>query len=297
MKAGKSLSNPCTLLISLCLLIATGARAQTGTLSVICNAKANVFIDDENKGLINKGETKVYTLKPGSRYVMVREAANSENEAGEYVKIEAGVKKSLSLRLDNVHEAGKSEGGIVNGKYTYNTSFDGGGVGLFDCYSDDDREMSPKNGELIQRNKTDKALSCLPKFSQLNASGNWVAEVSYRYVSGDNKNYYGLVLASTNNEMIVFKVSPEGSYRLSQLVDNRWESVVDITTSTHIKTGAQTNTLKVEARNGFIYCYVNGKFLTSVHFGEAYGQKFGVMIEGIQTVAIESFSLTGEPAR
>ena len=132
----------------------------------------------------------------------------------------------------------------------------------WDVYSDEDSDKGYSDGEYY----------ILVKTTDLVSWGNpgrtftdFRLEVDARKVAGPDDNQFGVIARYRDSDnFYVFAISSDGYYRVRKQVDDEWETLVEWTTSPHIKQGESTNHLTLIAQGADFGFYVNGEHLVDV---------------------------------
>jgi hypothetical protein len=102
-------------------------------------------------------------------------------------------------------------------------------------------------------------------------------ELTVRLRGGPQNHLFGIKFgraANDNNDLYaVFGISANGSYRLTQWHQGKWNQIIDWTKDAVVRTGyGATNHLAVEVAGRKIRCYINDKFVgTGTAFGDVRG--------------------------
>ena len=102
-------------------------------------------------------------------------------------------------------------------------------------------------------------------------------ELTVRLRGGPQNHLFGIKFgraANDSNDLYaVFGISANGSYRLTQWHQGKWNQIIDWTKDAVVRTGyGATNHLAVEVAGRKIRCYINDKFVgTGTAFGDVRG--------------------------
>jgi hypothetical protein len=132
----------------------------------------------------------------------------------------------------------------------------------WDVSSDEDAERGYFHGEYY----------ILVKKPQMDAWGtpgrnfaDFRLEVDARKVAGPDKNDFGVIVRHRDDDnFYAFLIRSDGYYEVLKQVNDEWETLVEWTTSLHIKLGQSTNHLTLIAQGADFSFYVNGKHLVDV---------------------------------
>ncbi|MDZ4839559.1 MAG: hypothetical protein SGJ04_06090 [Bacteroidota bacterium] len=282
-------------------------KPATTSITVTCNVDCSVFIDDIDKGFAKANKPRKIIVIPGSKYVRVVSVQDDTKDAGEIVVVKKGENKARKYTIDGV-EAGNDDdnnnqatttkqkgkiAGEYDNKFDFSYKQDFKEYGRFDCLTDEERRIMLLDGRYVQQNLADRSLNCVPDFYEIDPNQDWSCEITYRYVEGATDQPIGLVFISGSKDKVKFSATADGTMRLSQYLDGSWNSILEPTKNEYINKNKGRNTLRCERRGGDLLMFINGNYITSVKIGEAFGTRFGLNVEGLQTVGFEGFILKG----
>jgi len=118
-------------------------------------------------------------------------------------------------------------------------------------------------------------------------------------VSVVSNSYGGPMSAETSGdiaaqEQVVLQGEMQGITFLFSSGDNGdWQPIINWTRTSNIHPNNEMNTLSIEKRNNSIFFYINDKVENVLPFTGAYGNCFGMRVDGSQTVAFDQLIVKG----
>lgn len=199
----------------------------------------------------------------------------------------------LAISANETDHQSTALGNVAAGKLLFSDDFSTSKSG-WGAYSEGDFLAAYKNGSYI--------LTAVPanywsynSNPRLNLT-DFIVEVESTKMSGPDDNVLGLAVRKMGSgDYYAFLISSDGYYDVRELYDNTWVTSENWTESEAIKTGSQTNLIKVVAQGDKFSFYVNGEklgdFVDNTLTSGSIGLYVGSQSEGNVTIAFDNFKV------
>lgn len=151
----------------------------------------------------------------------------------------------------------------------------------------------PENEKYTISTKDGVRVSVLPAFN-IDPQLDWTCSALATWVKGNPKRAYGIEFASSDERTHRFGINADGNYswNIYNKTTNLWEPKTEWTANENIRKSG-SNILKIEKRDDKITFFVNEIALQTLYFSVPFGNHFGVVSEGNQTIDFQYFRLNG----
>jgi len=126
----------------------------------------------------------------------------------------------------------------------------------------------------------------------LDYSANFDIEIRARWISGTDKNGFGIAWGAENlGNLNGTMISAEGQYKVFRYEYNRFEEISSWRPSKAIKTGSEFNVLTLRKRGSAVNILINGVTVSSIEAPPLMGYQFGLVIWENQNVEFDYFEV------
>lgn len=206
--------------------------------------------------------------KIGVDYIRIKYNSGSNNNNNNYTN------KLLALPLQENFFSNNN--GWYTGDFdTYSTKINGGRMTI---------DRKKKGGIFVSRDV------------DINTQKNFVIETTISTPLADASGLYGITFGRKNSSNeYSFLISTNGSYLYRKFDNDKYNKIIDFTSSDAIKTGAgSSNKIKIVKHGNLIRFYINDKYLNEAPFEPFFGNKFGYTVYFKQKIVVENLKIDYE---
>jgi len=158
---------------------------------------------------------------------------------------------------------------------------------------DDQKEFAFENGKYIIRGYDSNFTYQSTRNFDIDFDKDWSVSVSASRLSGAASDGFGLnFLSDANRETyFVYYISDDGYYKIEAKEHDNVKTLVDWTRTYSIHPGKASNVLTVTKKGEHLSFFVNDEKLETLDYQGAFGNGFGLRVDGKQTVAFDQFIL------
>lgn len=168
--------------------------------------------------------------------------------------------------------------------------FDGFNSNTNNWHIEDSEKYSSKvvAGNLVLDRKQSGG-TFLSKDLDLNTSKNFIIKASISTDKYGGDGMYGITFGRKNSSNeYSFLISPNGSYKFRKFENDKYKSIIPLTSSKSIKTGTgQQNEIKIVKSGNLLRFYVNNQYLNETRFERFFGNKFGFTVYHSQRIKVD----------
>ncbi|HEX6430240.1 MAG TPA: hypothetical protein VF008_21260, partial [Niastella sp.] len=188
------------------------------------------------------------------------------------------------------HDAGVS---LQNGMYY--DDFSEGVDTIWETGKDENSEFKFANGKYIIKGFTDSLTYHATVKFDLDIQRNFSISASATQWGNEPDEAYGINFCGNTDSdaYFVYYITASGYYAIGSMTNGDWHPIINWTHSSNIHSHNEMNTLSIEKRNNSIFFYINDKVENVLPFTGAYGNCFGLRVDGAQTVAFDQLIVKG----
>lgn len=159
--------------------------------------------------------------------------------------------------------------------------------------SDEQKEFAFEKGKYIIRGYDSNYTYQSTRYFDINTDKDWTVSVGASRESGSAPDGFGLnYLSDPNREAyFMFYISDDGYFKIEAKEGENVRALVDWTRTYAIHPGTAMNQLSVVKKGNQLSFFINDESVQQLDFQGAFGNGFGMRVDGNQTVAFDQFIL------
>ncbi|GAO41058.1 serine/threonine protein kinase [Flavihumibacter petaseus] len=160
---------------------------------------------------------------------------------------------------------------------------------------DDQKEFAYENGKYVIKGYDSNYTYQSTRYFDIDLNKNWSVAVNMNRRSGNEPDGFGLnYLSDPEKEAYyVFYISADGYYKIEAHQKDDIRALVDWTRTYNIHPENAMNMLSVSKQGSFLSFFINDVKEITLPFEGAFGNGFGLRVDGNQQVAFDQFILRG----
>lgn len=165
----------------------------------------------------------------------------------------------------------------------------------WDKGKDDQKEFAFENGKYLIKGYDSNFTYQSTRYFDIDTDKNWSVTVNASRNSGTAPDGFGInYLSDPNREAyFVFYISDDGYYKIESKEKDNVRTLVDWTRTYNIHPDNAMNMLSIVKKGNQLAYYINDEKEISLDYQGAFGNGFGLRVDGNQTVAFDQFILKG----
>ncbi|MFT4023444.1 MAG: serine/threonine-protein kinase, partial [Flavihumibacter sp.] len=158
---------------------------------------------------------------------------------------------------------------------------------------DDQKEFALENGKYLIRGYDSNFTYQSTRHFNIDVNKDWSVSVTASRLSGSAPDGFGLNYLSDPDQetYFVFYISDDGFYKIEAKEHDNVRTLVDWTRTYSIHPGKASNLLSVEKKGAHLSFFINDEKVETIGYQGAFGNGFGLRVDGNQTVAFDQFIL------
>lgn len=157
-----------------------------------------------------------------------------------------------------------------------------------------DYSSSINNGTYLLKYNKESGSRSFDISTDLNPGANFFIETTGRATQSGKDSGFGIVWGKGRGGFFAFVISADGSFFVREArADGNNQYLVKRTISKNIRTGTQTNKLRVQFHPEVFEFFINDVYVARIPFHKFYGDNLGVILYGRQEVQISNFGVFG----
>ncbi|MBO9203411.1 MULTISPECIES: serine/threonine-protein kinase [Niastella] len=195
----------------------------------------------------------------------------------------------------NAKPAVQTDAGVTLHNGMYYDDFSEDVDSIWETGKDENSEFKFSHGKYIIKGFTDSLTYHATVKFDLNIERNFSISASATQWGNEPDEAYGINFCGNTDTdaYYVYYITSSGYYAIGSMTNGDWQPIINWTRSTNIRTRNDMNTLSIEKRNNAIFFYINDKVENVLPFTGAYGNCFGLRVDGAQTVAFDQLIVKG----
>ncbi|AEW01054.1 hypothetical protein A4D02_13925 [Niastella koreensis] len=166
---------------------------------------------------------------------------------------------------------------------------------IWETGRDENSEFKFSHGKYIIKGLTDSLTYHATVKFNLDVNRNFSVSASATQWGKDPDDAYGINFCGNteSDAYYVYYITSNGYYAVGSMTNGDWQPIINWTRTSNIHSNNEMNTLSIEKRNNSIFFYINDKVENVLPFTGAYGNCFGMRVDGAQTVAFDQLIVKG----
>jgi serine/threonine protein kinase len=166
---------------------------------------------------------------------------------------------------------------------------------IWETGKDANSEFKFQHGKYIIRGLTDSLTYHATVKFNIDTEKNFSISASATQWGNEPDEAYGINYCSDtdSDSYFVYYITASGYYAIGSMKNGDWHPIVNWTHSDHIHHNNEMNTLSIEKKNNSLFFRINDKVENVLPFTGAYGNCFGMRVDGAQTVAFDQLIVKG----